>query len=121
MRSNKWMSLITNNIVKFKDRINRRKISGLIKVLQETRTFLALPDNNFLWSPWPDANTALAEIDNVITQLETGIIPNKQKFKQELELLFAPTCHIQEVSVSSGWADQFLGLSEKFDYEINKL
>ncbi len=92
-------------------------MSDLIKVLKETRTFLALPDNNFVWSQWPDTNAALAEMDNAIAQLEMGIISNKN----ELELLFAPTGQIQEVSISSGWADEFLALAERFDDEISKL
>ncbi len=90
---------------------------ALIKVLRKTRKLLALPDNNFSWSQWPDTNAALAEIDNAIAKLEMGIISHKQ----ELELLFAPTGSIQEVSISSGWAGEFLILAERFDNEISKL
>lgn len=96
-------------------------MSDLIKVLKETRTLLALPDNDFVWSQWPNANAALAEMDNAIAQLEMGIISNKQEFKHELEMLFGPTGNIQEVSMSSGWADEYLALAERFDDEISKL
>jgi hypothetical protein len=33
----------------------------------------------------------------------------------ELKVLFAPTGSIQEVSVSSGWGEEFLGLAARFD------
>ena len=32
-----------------------------------------------------------------------------------MEVLFAPTGPIQEVSLSSGWGKEFLALSERFD------
>ena len=100
-----------------RNKIQGINMFGLIKVLRKTRKFLALPDNCFLWSQWPDTNAALAEIDKVIAHLEMGIILNKQ----ELVLLFAPTGQIQEVSISSGWAEEFLALAERFDDEISKV
>jgi hypothetical protein len=33
----------------------------------------------------------------------------------ELSVLFAPTGPVQEVSVSSGWGDEFLILANEFD------
>ena len=38
-----------------------------------------------------------------------------------LKLLFAPTGSIQEVSISSGWGQEFLSLSARFDEVIKRV
>jgi len=83
--------------------------------MKETRAFLALEGNDYSWSSWEDQNDALSEIDSIITELENGSFP-------DIRILFAPTGPIQEVSLSSGWGDEFLELAYRFDqaYEIAK-
>ena len=90
-------------------------IQELITVLKQARTLLALESNDFSWSSWRDQDQAIAEIDSIIAALENGSIP-------EIGALFAPTGPIQEVSLSSGWGNEFLELAERFDkeYEIVK-
>ena len=90
-------------------------LQKLITVLREARALLALESNDFLWSSWRDQDQAISEIDSNITALENGSIP-------EIGVLFAPTGPIQEVSLSSGWGQEFLELAERFDkeYEIVK-
>jgi len=90
-------------------------IQELITVLKQARTLLALESNDFSWSSWRDQDQAIAEIDSIIAALENGSIP-------EIGVLFAPTGPIQEVSLSSGWGNEFLELAERFDkeYEIVK-
>ena len=89
-------------------------LSALVAVLEDTRRFLALPQNDFTWSSWIDQKAALAEIDDVISDLQKGSIPN-------VSVLFLPTGPIQEVSLSSGWGDDFLRLAERFDNELSKV
>ena len=36
-------------------------------------------------------------------------------------ILFAPTSDLQEISIDSGWGDQFLIISERFDGLIKDL
>ncbi|HYJ80517.1 MAG TPA: hypothetical protein VEW03_12970, partial [Longimicrobiaceae bacterium] len=79
----------------------------LADVLRETRELLARPDNDFAWSSWEDADDALREIDGLITAVERGEVPGS--------VLFAPTGPIQEVSLSSGWGDEFLALADRWD------
>jgi len=83
--------------------------------MKETRAFLALEGNDYSWSSWEDQKDALSEIDSIITELENGSFP-------DIRILFAPTGPIQEVSLSSGWGDEFLELAYRFDqaYEIAK-
>jgi hypothetical protein len=82
----------------------------LIDILKETRALVARDDNDFSWSSRMDQDHAIAEINSIIAELETGSVP-------KLEVLFAPTGPIQEVSLSSGWGNEFLELSKRFDKE----
>jgi hypothetical protein len=71
---------------------------------------LPAPDNDFAWSSWSDASTAIEEIDELAGQVAAGADRS-----DILEVLFAPPGPIQEVSVSSGWGAEFLALSKRFD------
>jgi hypothetical protein len=84
-------------------------------VLEDARTLLALPDNEFLWSSWGTVTEALKEIDSLLRELEQGVLPKKDV----LEILFAPTGPIQEVSMSSGWEEEFLALAARFDAAVD--
>jgi hypothetical protein len=92
-----------------------KHVQELITVLKQARALLALESNDFSWSSWKDQNHAISEIDSIIAALKNGSIP-------EIGVLFAPTGPIQEVSLSSGWGNEFLELAERFDkeYEIVK-
>jgi len=80
----------------------------LISVIKETRSYLAREENDYSWSPCRDRDHALSELDSILAQLENGSIP-------DIEILFAPTGPIQEVSLSSGWSRQYIQLAERFD------
>ncbi len=82
----------------------------LVAVLRRARELLALPGNDFWWSSWKDASAALREIDRHIAVVERGRLPPRT----DLTVLFAPTGPIQEVGISSGWADAFLAVAERF-------
>ncbi len=83
----------------------------MVDVLRAARDLLVLPANDFAWSSWQDASAAVAEIDGLIAQLDRRELPDRLT----LAVLFAPTGPIQEVSISSGWADEFLALADRFD------
>ena len=85
-----------------------KNLNLLISVMQQAREFLARRDNDFSSSSWQDQDHALTEIDLIITQLQNGLVP-------DIGVLFAPTGPIQEVSLSSGWGDEFIELAEQFD------
>jgi hypothetical protein len=83
----------------------------LIDVLRNARELLARNDNNFFWSSWQDSNAAVAELDERITAIERGETPSKL----DIAVLFAPTGPMQDVSISSGWAREFLVIASRFD------
>lgn len=86
-------------------------LPNLLAVLEQTRALLAAPNNDFSWSSWEDATDALAEVDALLAQLRSGAAPNALA----LTILFAPTGPMQEVSLSSGWGDDFIELARRFD------
>lgn len=87
---------------------------ALLDIFQRARDLVALPQNDFSWSSWGDTETALAEIDGIIGQLQRGETPDELT----MSVLFAPTGPMQELSVSSGWGNRFLQLASEFDDAI---
>lgn len=87
----------------------------LANVLREVRELLARPGNDFAWSSWADMADALREVDGLIRGLERGAPFSVFRGK----VLFAPTGPIQEVSLSSGWANEFLALATRWDAALN--
>ncbi len=86
----------------------------LIAVLREAREYLSRPDNDFAWSSWEDEAAALREVDGFIARIEAGDMPERSA----LELMFLPTGPIQEISVSSGWGQEFLRVADRFDAAV---
>ncbi|MDA0159454.1 hypothetical protein OM076_04190 [Solirubrobacter ginsenosidimutans] len=85
-------------------------MDNLIDVLLEARRLIALPGNDLSWSSFVDQESALAEIDRHIERVRAG-----GSDTGSMAVLFLPTGPIQEVSVSSGWGDEFLALAARFD------
>lgn len=90
------------------------KYQPLIAALREARELLARPSNDFTWSTWEDESAALEEIDELIRRIEMGLMPEAA----HVRLLFLPTGPIQEVSLSSGWGEEFLQVSAQFDVAL---
>ena len=88
--------------------------AALLDVFQRARDLVARPDNDFAWSSWRDTEDALEEIDSILSRLQRGEIPALL----EMSVLFAPTGPMQELSLSSGWGNRFLGLAEEFDAAV---
>ena len=106
---------ITKKLLNRKLNFNNPK-SELIEILRSAIELLSLPENDFCWSFWEDKTKVIEEINKLIKLIEKDSIPERL----EVNLLFAPTGPIQEVSMSSGWSAIFLKLAEKYD-EIEKL
>lgn len=90
--------------------------AALIAVLREARGLVARPGNDFSWSSWDDARAAVEELEGLVRALEAGERPARI----DLDVLFAPTGPLQEVSLSSGWGEEFLALAERFDAALAK-
>jgi hypothetical protein len=82
----------------------------LLKLLQEARGLLLLPENDFSWSSWASSEDAVSEMDSIIASVAVGSIPRAQ-----IGVVFAPSGPMQELSLSSGWAQRFVDLAERVD------
>jgi len=97
--------------------MNEERTQRLLDVLRDTRALLARPENDFSWSSWTDTDHALGEIDRLIATIESGAPWQPHA----ASVLFLPTGPIQEVSLSSGWGNEFLTLAARFDKAIGAL
>jgi hypothetical protein len=86
-------------------------LGKLIIVFEEARERVTDPANDFSWSSWDGRADAVEELDGILSALRSGVVPGALS----MEVLFAPTGPMQEVSLSSGWGEEFLALAERFD------
>lgn len=89
----------------------------LVSVLREAQAVLRRPENDFAWSKWDGATTAVTEINSHIAAIARDDLSRMS----DLALLFAPTGAIQEVAESSGWGIEFLVLAARFDKAAAKV
>ena len=85
-------------------------MTSLLDVLAELRSRLAAPDADFTWASWRDAEHALTEVDELTAAVRAGDVP-----RERIRFLFLPTGPAQEVSLSSGWGNEFLELAQRCD------
>ncbi len=76
-----------------------------------------MPDNDFVWSRWSGAEEAVSEIKTHIESIRAGDLSKTW----DLSILFAATGPIQEVSISSGWGEDFLIMAKHFDDAVDGL
>lgn len=86
-------------------------LASLICVLQSAVELVEIPGNDFCWSSWSDAEEAKKELVGLIRSLDSGMIPDRDS----VEVIFAPTGPLQEVSLRSGWEEVFLSVARKYD------
>ena len=89
---------------------------ALVHVLESAIELVQLPDNDFSWSYWEDSEQATKEIMKLLNMAKSYALPERV----EVDVLFSPTGPLQEVSLSSGWAESFLKVAEKYD-QVEKL
>lgn len=89
---------------------------ALVHILESVIELIQIPDNDFCWSSWEDSDQASKEISKLLNMAKAYSLPERVK----VSVLFAPTGPLQEVSLSSGWAEAFLKVAEKYD-QVEKL
>lgn len=83
----------------------------LAEVLAASIELVSQEDNDFCWSSWVDAATAVAELQSHLDSLAQPGQPDTKR----MSVLFAPTGPMQELSLSSGWGEPFVQLASYFD------
>ena len=89
---------------------------ALVHVLESVIELVQIPDNDFCWSYWEDSDEATKEITHLLNIAKLYVLPERV----EVGVLFAPAGPLQELSLSSGWAEPFLKVAEKYD-QVEKL
>lgn len=89
----------------------------LIKILETVKKLILEPRTDISWSIFKSKDELIFEIDAHIQKLK---LEDFSKVR-DLILLFAPTSDFQEISISSGWSNHYLNLSERFDIAIEGL
>ena len=84
-------------------------IAKLIAVFEEARRLASLPGNDFSWSGWEEASDAQVELDAILGHLRAGSLSSY------MDIVFLPTGPLQELSLSSGWGDEFVSLADRYD------
>ena len=89
----------------------------LVTILREAQALLNQPENEYGWSSWENNEQAVAEIERYVGEVSQGDYCSTL----QMQVIFAATGPMQEVSLSSGWAQQFLDLAARFDKALAKV
>lgn len=87
------------------------RVAKLLCLLDEIRTMVNSPNTDFTWSSFNNEKEFIREYDLLIEDFKRGMPGCIEK----LNLLFAPTGDLQEISINSGWGEKFIEISSKFD------
>jgi hypothetical protein len=68
-------------------------------------------DADTSWSSYDDPQEIREELDEYISKLTDG----NEEVLDTLNILFAPTCTFQELSIANNWSDEYLAMAEEFD------
>ncbi|MFE3454286.1 hypothetical protein ACFXJ8_35715 [Nonomuraea sp. NPDC059194] len=87
-------------------------MEALAQVLDDLVEIVAASEQDTTWAgTWDTGDEMIRELRDHAGRLRRG----DGSTLGELEFLFLPTGPLQEVSISSGWGDQFLVLAGRFD------
>ena len=92
-------------------------LRDVIAILEEIRHLVRGPNTDVIWSRYNTVEEALADIDQHIARLIMGDLSKIG----DVKVLFAPTCAFQEISLGSGWSDEYLEIAARFDEVYAKL
>ncbi len=89
----------------------------IINILGKVKEFILGINSDVGWSRFESKEEVIKEINNHIHRLKN----NDFSKIEDLIFLFLPTSDLQEISISSGWGEEFLVIDEKFDNAIKDL
>ena len=89
----------------------------IIEILETVKKLILEPKTDISWSTFNSKDELIIEIDAHIQKLKLRDFSKVT----DLIILFAPTSDFQEISLSSGWGNRYLNISERFDIAIKGL
>ena len=90
---------------------NEKHIEKLISVLNELLEIATRYETDVTWSHYDTKDEFIADLDRHLSKLQSQDLSEIG----ELKSLFAPTGSLQEISLSSGWAENYLKIASDFD------
>ena len=84
---------------------------NLIKLLNKIIELVSTRDTNMVWSTYDTKEVLILELENYIQRLKNSDFSSIE----QLISLFLPTGDLQEIAISSGWGEEYLSISKKFD------
>ena len=87
-----------------------KMIKDLIDIIEKVKEKIT-DAGNMVWTDYNNAKELRDELESYIQELQTG----NNTCLEKLRVLFLPTGTLQEHSISNGWADVYIVLSENFD------
>jgi hypothetical protein len=82
----------------------------LIDVIKKVKERIT-DNSDMVWTSYDSAKELRNELERYIEELQTGDI----RCIEKLQMFFLPTASLQEHSISNGWTDEYMRLSENFD------
>jgi len=83
--------------------------------LHRLKELLSVPTTDLVWqSRYSTSEEAISDLE----LLEKGVLNNDQASVDELLFLLAPTGSLQEISISSGWGQEFLDIAAALELEL---
>lgn len=86
----------------------------IIKVLEEVKKIIQKYEIDLSWSTYRHEKDLVDDLDTYISQLRN----NDYSCIKNIKYLFAPTGDLQEISLSSGFSEEYLQLSNVIDKNI---
>jgi len=83
----------------------------LIDILDKIKEIIRTRDTDMTWSIIDTKEDLLRKIDNYILKFQN----NDFSSIEQLIGFFLPTGDLQEIAISSGWSEEYLSISKKFD------
>lgn len=87
------------------------RFAEILNILDEIRNITNNPKANMIWTPYNNSAEFIRDYDTLIEDFKRGT----QGSLDKLQLLFAPTGILQDISIDNGWGEKFIELSDRFD------
>jgi hypothetical protein len=86
----------------------------LLSILEKAQKMVAIQSNMFIWTDWKNSQEAIDELQKIKQEIER----DNYSSISALEIIFGPTGPMQELSIDSGWTNEFILLAEDIDKAI---
>ena len=91
-------------------------IAEAIKQISRLKILLSLPTTNVIWSNYNSADEAIKDLEDI----EKGLKGSDKNAVDRLCFLLAPTGSLQEISISSGWENEYLEIATALEKLVGK-